>query len=232
MTTRHPTRQRPRSARTHSARLCGAPLAAACLVAVLAGCGSDDTAAGGSTTGSSSASSPSASSSAAAPSASTAPVEGSPTTAPPSAPAGGSSAGPGRCTTDQLALELRDPGEGAGQRYVTVVLTNRGTGSCRIDGYGGVGLVDSSGRALPTEQVRDSSAAPQPVDLAPGSSAVSRLQWTVVPGTGDATDGPCQPEPADLQVIPPDERAPLSAGWSYGPVCSGGRIDQQAYRAG
>jgi hypothetical protein len=101
-----------------------------------------------------------------------------------------------------------------------------------VEGYGGVGLVDGAGRALPTQQVRDSAVRPEAVVLAPGASAVSRLQWTVVPGTGDATDGPCQPEPADLQVIPPDERAPLSVGRPYGPACAGGRIDQQGYRAG
>ncbi len=125
-----------------------------------------------------------------------------------------------------------DADEGAGQRSVTVVLTNRGVGDCLVEGYGGVGLVDGSGRALPTQQVRDSAVGPEAVVLAPGASAVSRLQWTVVPGDGDATDGPCQPTPTALQVIPPDERAPLTVDWPYGPVCAGGRIDQQGYRAG
>jgi hypothetical protein len=244
MTTRHPIGRRPRAALTRRSRVrSAAVVATACACAVLAGCGSGSgaTAAGG-TTGSTSSAEPSSS----APSASTAPAEGASaqgssapaptppaaTTAPTTAPGGGTPAGPGRCTTGQLDAELRDPGEGAGQRFVTVVLTNVGAGSCLVEGYGGVGLVDGSGGALPTQQVRDSAVRPEAVVLAPGASAVSRLQWTVVPGTGDATDGPCQPTPTDLQVIPPDERAPLSVAWPYGPVCAGGRIDQQGYRAG
>jgi hypothetical protein len=67
------------------------------------------------------------------------------------------------------------------------------------------------------------------VVLQPGGSATSQLHWSAVPGPGDAQTGSCQPPATTLRVIPPDETDALSVAWDEGPVCSGGRIDQQAY---
>jgi hypothetical protein len=118
---------------------------------------------------------------------------------------------------------------GAGQRYATLVLENTGGRTCTVHGYGGIGLVDSAGSALPTQQVRVTSPAPTTVTLTPGSSARSLLHWSAVAGAGDATSGPCQPTPAALQVIPPDETDHLSIAWHQGPVCERGTLQQQAY---
>ena len=125
---------------------------------------------------------------------------------------------------------LGDPG--AGQRHATLVLKDTGGQTCTIDGYGGLGLVDAAGRALPTRQVRVASPAPKLVTLKPGATVRAQLQWGAVPGTGDSATGDCQPTPAALQVIPPDETDALRVAWQGGPVCEGGTIQQSAYVAG
>ena len=147
----------------------------------------------------------------------------------PGAPTPTGSASPGRCHTGELTGSLVPGSPGAGQRYATVVLENTGGRTCTLHGYGGIGLVDAAGSPLPTRQVRVASPAPTTVTLAPHGSARSQLHWSVVPGGGDATSGPCQPAPAALQVIPPDETDHLSVTWGQGPVCQGGTIAQQAY---
>ena len=151
-----------------------------------------------------------------------------------SSPAAGSSTGSegarvDRCHTGELTGSLVPGSPGAGQRYATLVLENTGGRTCTVHGYGGIGLVDSAGAPLPTHQVRVPSPAPTTVRLAPHESVRSQLHWSVVAGTGDSTSGPCQPTPAALQVIPPDETDHLSVPWGQGPVCEGGTIQQQAY---
>lgn len=151
-------------------------------------------------------------------------------------PAASTSGGTGgqssRCRTSDLGASLVPGSPGAGQRYAVVVLTDTGGRTCTIDGYGGIGLVDGSGAALPTTQVRVSSPAAQQVTLRPGQAARSQLHWAAVAGSGDAQQGACQPTPAALRVIPPDETASLSVAWTQGPVCDQGTVDQNAYAAG
>lgn len=154
--------------------------------------------------------------------------------APTSRPAASSSAGAtsaprtDRCHTSELTGSLTAEGAGAGQRYATLVLRNTGGRSCTVHGFGGLGLAASDGSALPTHQVR-SGAPATTVLLTPGASVRSALHWSVVTGPGDSSTGACQPTPATLRVIPPDETDPLSVGWTQGPVCSGGTIEQHAY---
>ncbi|TYP88988.1 DUF4232 domain-containing protein [Blastococcus xanthinilyticus] len=138
-------------------------------------------------------------------------------------------ADPGRCSTSALTAGLTSGAAGAGQRSATLTLTNVSGSACRVEGYGGVGLLDGSGRPLPTDQVRVPTPAPGLVTVAPGAAVVSQLQWSVVPGDGDAASGECQPSPATLTVIPPDETDAVTVAWSLGPVCEGGTIRQQAY---
>lgn len=134
-----------------------------------------------------------------------------------------------RCHTGELTGSLVPGSPGAGQRYATVVLENTGGRTCTVHGYGGIGLVDSAGAPLPTHQVRVPTPAPATVTLAPHDTVRSQLHWGAVAGTGDSTSGACQPTPAALQVIPPDETDHLSIPWDQGPVCEGGTIQQQAY---
>lgn len=219
--------RRPRP--TALPRPAGPVLLTSLAVLALAACGSDS---GSGTAAPAGTSAPAAGTSAPA-TGTTAASPAAPESGAGSTPAGPTTAaGPGRCSTGQLAGALRAGDAGAGQRSAVLVLTNRGERACRLDGYGGVLLVDPAGRALPTRQVRDPQRAPESVVLEPGAAGSSLLRWTVVPGAGDRTTGPCQPAPGALQVIPPDERAHLSVAWSAGPVCGGGRITQGAYRSG
>lgn len=136
---------------------------------------------------------------------------------------------PGRCHTADLSASLVPGSPGAGQRYATIVLTNTSSATCNVYGYGGVGLVDASGAPLPTQQVRVSPPGPTLVTLQPHQSARSQLHWSAVPGAGDSPSGQCQPTPAALRIIPPDETTHLSVPWNQGPVCEQGTIHQQAY---
>lgn len=151
--------------------------------------------------------------------------------------AGTTSAGPApttstaptdRCHTSELSGSLGAETAGAGQRYATLVLRNTGARTCTVHGFGGLGLAGADGGALPTTQVRTGGPATT-VRLAPGATARSDLHWGAVGGPGDAPTGDCQPTPTTLRVIPPDETAPLSVAWTFGPVCEGGTIEQHPY---
>lgn len=227
---------------SHVPALLGRRLAIPALVVagalVLAGCSSGGT---GEAAAPSSAAAAAPTSSAAAPAsaASSSPAPASSSASPgtsaaaPGGASGGSpasSAGPDRCHTGELTASLTGGDAGAGQRGATVVLRNTGSRTCDVEGFGGVGLTDATGGALPTQQVRVDAPAPRLLTVAPGGSVSAQLQWTVVPGDADPAGG-C-PTPASLAVIPPDEQDALSAAWSLGPVCDGGRLEQQAYVAG
>ena len=148
----------------------------------------------------------------------------------PGASGSGAASGPDRCHTGELTATLTGGDSGAGQRGAVLALRNTGGRTCDVEGFGGVGLQDAGGRALPTQQVREASPAPTLLTVVPGATVVSQLVWTVVPSGSDPASG-C-PTPASLAVIPPDEQDPLTVAWSLGPVCSGGRLQQQAYTAG
>jgi Protein of unknown function (DUF4232) len=151
-----------------------------------------------------------------------------PAPAPPTKPTG-----PDRCRTADLAAGLRNLDPGAGQRYATVVLTNRTSSTCRVYGYGGVQLLDAARHPLPTHQIRDRGTTPRAVLLRPGGSVSSLLHWSPVPDGTENQTGPCQPTPAYLLVTPPDETQPITLPWSSSePACSHGRIGQTAYVAG
>ena len=221
-------------------RRCVRPALVATAALVLAGCssgGSDDAAAptsGAAPAAASSAAVPAPGSASSSSSAGSSAGGGSASSGPAGRTSAGSStaaaAGPDRCHTGELTATLTGGDSGAGQRGATVTLRNTGGRTCDVEGFGGVGLLDAAGRALPTQQVRQDAPAPTLVTVAAGATVVSQLQWTVVPGDSDPAAG-C-PTPASLAVIPPDERDPLTVSWSLGPVCDGGRLQQQAYVAG
>lgn len=134
-----------------------------------------------------------------------------------------------KCTAATLSGTV-EPGEpGAGNRYATLVVTNTGAEPCTLWGYGGLELVDASGKALPTNVTRQADPAPALVDLPPGAMAAKDLHWTVVPTGNEPVDGPCQPEAAGARVIPPDGTEQFEVTYAFGPVCAGGTIDGSAY---
>jgi hypothetical protein len=137
-----------------------------------------------------------------------------------------------RCRTGDLAAALTRGDAGAGNRYASLVLTNTSRRTCTIFGYGGIQLADAGRHPIPTVQHRDPMHRPSLVRLAPGARASAPLHWSAIPHSGESMTGPCEPEPALLLVIPPDERAQLAVPWHFGSVCGHGTIDQWAYTAG
>ena len=129
-----------------------------------------------------------------------------------------------RCTVSTLLGELTRPQAGAGQRFVTLVLTNVTRRSCSLGGYPGGLLLGARNNALPTNVVRLADVPVRTVVLAPGKSAVSTLQWGAIAGTGDRQTGTCQPTPARIEITPPNAAQHLVLPWRLGPVCERGRI--------
>lgn len=117
----------------------------------------------------------------------------------------------------------------AGNRYATLWITNTGTAPCTLDGYGGLQLMDSNGDPLPTEVRRTADPGPAPVALSPGERAGENLHWGVVPGDGEPAGRPCEPTPASIEVMPPDDNRSVAARWPYHQVCQHGLIWESAY---
>jgi len=112
-----------------------------------------------------------------------------------------------------------------------VVLTNLSSLPCTLVGYGGISLRRSDGGAIPSSQVRAATPAPVRLVLAPGLGVRSAISWSTVadPGVGEPADGPCEPTPTTLRVIPPNQVRQLAVPWTDGPVCGQGAITQSAY---
>ena len=140
-----------------------------------------------------------------------------------------SAAAPRECTTAQLSAQLKPGSPGAGQRYATVVLTNRSASTCTERGYGGLALLGAPGQGVPTDLRRVSSPAPTVV-LAPGASVRSLLHWGAVPAGNEGAT--CEPTATAVVVTPPDQTTALLQPWTFGPVCQHGLIWQNAYVAG
>lgn len=126
------------------------------------------------------------------PAASMAPVTSAPAT----------SAAPALCTAASLKGSLDDNGGGAaGLISMKLVLTNKSTTTCILNGYPGVSLVKTgSTQPIGAPAQRDASAPSKgPISLAPGKSASAVLNYT------QAENYPaCQRVQAeDIMVYPP-----------------------------
>jgi hypothetical protein len=141
--------------------------------------------------------------------------------------------GTARCHTADLAVSLRQLSGAMGQVYAALDLTNLSGHTCEVYGYVGMLLMKGDFHALPTNVVREADPRPQVVTLAPGKTAFTQLHWTHFPDAPDEQHpGNCQPEPALVQITPPDETTQLVTGWSMGPVCGDGRISTGALAPG
>ena len=153
-------------------------------------------------------------------------VETSPatsTTPTPTAP------GTARCTAGTLSGMVKPQDAGAGNRYATLVVTNKSKSACTLYGYGGLQLVDAQGNPTPTNLVRTGDPSPSLVILQSSETAQKKLHWTVVPTGDEPVTGPCEPPSAGAKVIPPDETEPFSVTFAFGSVCAKGRIEGGAY---
>lgn len=136
-----------------------------------------------------------------------------------------------RCTAAVLSGRVETTDAGAGNRYGKLIVTNTNPASCMLNGYSGLQLLSATGQAIPTNPQRVNTPGPTLITLSGGQSAIANLHWTVVPSGNESPTGPCQPEAAKAQAIPPDETAPISLDWGLGPVCDGGKIEISAFYA-
>jgi hypothetical protein len=112
--------------------------------------------------------------------------------------------GTGRCTLDDLKVELGDGEGAAGSTYYVVRLTNTSTSRCRTGGYGGVSLVGGGdGRQIGAAADRVEKTKLRPVVLKPGAAAEAKLQ---VSQAGSYPAGKCLPVQAKgFRVYPPNQ---------------------------
>jgi hypothetical protein len=116
------------------------------------------------------------------------------------------------CDTDSLSLRTGPygaPGD-ASQIHFDVTLTNTSPKSCALQGYPGVELVGPDDPMWgPVYSLPRQEGDPQPLTLAPGASASSRLTFLPAP------DGWV---PTSIVVTPPDATTRLEVPWIPGSV--------------
>lgn len=129
---------------------------------------------------------------------------------------------PAWADTSSLSVRIHALDPGAGQRYASVVLTNKTHKTVRTQGYVGLQLLNSHGKNVTTHVVRDSGHTPL-ITLKPGQSVHTTLHWTVVGAKGEPTKA--EKNPTRVEVTPPDSRHHLTTAWKLGDVLQKGRID-------
>ena len=136
------------------------------------------------------------------------------------------------CHTSEVSATFVNPDAGAGQRYLTLVLTNNATHNCEVFGYVGMQLLDSGGVHVATNVVRIDIASRAHVLVPPGGQVSSLLHWGAMPGPGEPQDSACEPTPTQVQITPPNETAFLVVPWTFGAVCAGGSVDTKPLQLG
>ncbi|HVA60102.1 MAG TPA: DUF4232 domain-containing protein [Mycobacteriales bacterium] len=152
--------------------------------------------------------------------------------APPAPKVVGAAAGLPACATGELSAGLAGTQGAAGHILDVFSLTNRGTGSCRLDGYPGLALLDRAGRGLPTDPVHGADMAfpavsAHPVVLNAGQAASFSVGYSDVP-SGAQPD--CS-NAAALAITPPGQSSALRVATALAP-CGGGRLDVSPVVAG
>jgi hypothetical protein len=153
------------------------------------------------------------------------------TTTSPAASTTTTNAGPPTCQTNQLAAAISAPSAGAGQRNATLAFTNNGQTTCTMIGYVGLQLLEQDGTSVPTNVVR-SPGQPTLVTLQPGGQAYTTLSWGVIASGTEPDNGPCEPDPAQIEITSPNATTSLLQPWPNGPVCEQGTFNTVPVAAG
>jgi hypothetical protein len=93
-------------------------------------------------------------------------------------------------------------------------------------------LLGPGGQLVPTEVVRDLSVPAPALVVGTGAQASALLHWGAIPGGNEPETGPCEPEPQQVEVTPPNDFQFAVAPWTFGSVCERGRIDTGPLQAG
>lgn len=111
------------------------------------------------------------------------------------------------CTTTDLTASIA-PGSGAaGTSYESLVLTNRSSHSCIIQGYPGVALINAAGATLGQPAARNAVEAPTAITLASGQAAYATLGF---PNPGNFDADQCSTAATALRIYPPDQTTALT----------------------
>ncbi|MFC9618865.1 DUF4232 domain-containing protein [Streptomyces sp. NPDC056930] len=129
-----------------------------------------------------------------------------------SAPATGS--GPGRCTTEALAMSLRQGDAGAGQIHYRLTLVNKSPDPCTLTGFPGVSLIRRDGSVIGEPAAREGAAGRVTVIGARGSAEVTL--HTLNRGIKGSE---CWDRPDYLRVYPPGSREALTLRTSQPLIC-------------
>ncbi|WP_405408748.1 DUF4232 domain-containing protein [Streptomyces decoyicus] len=129
---------------------------------------------------------------------------------------GKASSGGQRCHTSGLTAAFAtgedatpDP-NGEGPTTTSIVLTNKGSSTCKIGGFPGVDLKSESGQSW---SLRRSSAKHTSITLGPGDST----DFTINLGLAEKDEAhPWMP--ASVTVTPPNETTSLTLKWPWGPL--------------
>lgn len=107
------------------------------------------------------------------------------------------------CTSSNLTASWHATDAGMGHYYGQLRLTNKGSRTCHIYGYGGLSFV-GGGTGTQLGAAADRAGDPaRGFDLAPGQTAASDVQ---VAQAGNYSASDCRPKAADgFRVYPPDE---------------------------
>jgi hypothetical protein len=149
-----------------------------------------------------------------------APAPSASSTTPPVTPTPSSGAGSGTgagtavaaCTSAHLraSIAVNDGGGAAGSTYVNVVLTNKGTASCTLQGWPGVSFVGGgNGTQIGKPAVFDRTSAHATVTVVPQGTVSSVLRISQADNYSNAD---CSPTKADgFRIYPPGQKASLFA---------------------
>lgn len=134
------------------------------------------------------------------------------------------------CQPTALAVKLGSSQGAAGHILDVFTLTNTGAVSCQLDGYPALTLLTAGGQTVPATYSHGADMAfparsPQPVKLAPGTTASFSVGYPDVPS---GSQGSC-PSAAAVRVTPPGDTGSVSVHVAMSPC---GTVDVSPVVAG
>lgn len=147
----------------------------------------------------------------------------SPTADPTASTTSGSGSASTACRSAHLTISLGAADGAAGSEIIPVVLTNRGTTSCTLQGWPGVSLVGhGDGRQIGAAADQDRSSPHPMLTLAPGASVHAPVKLTEALNYPKAS---CRPVAADgFRVYPPGETNALFVADKGATGCSSASV--------
>jgi len=118
-----------------------------------------------------------------------------------------------KCTAGDLGVWVAvGRGNGtAGSIYYPLEFTNLSKSTCYLDGYPGVSAINLAGHQLGAAAGRDTAVKPSVVNIAPGATAHSELQYITV-----QVSPSCKPQAAyELKVYPPDQTFATDGAYDF-----------------